>query len=203
MGRIKRTNLPPKAVKARRYRADSLPYLLKDFSKRCAYSGQHLNRAGGLKCMEVDHFDPRSKHSAIQEYSNLFLATRHCNGRKGDNWPSSKERHLGVRFIDPCAEFDYGKHIFEDPSSCKLWSNTPPGRYQIRMCDLNAPHLVEERMSRRRIWTQLKADASIKIARSADFLKIKDIIKALRSQAEEMIPLWPEKSVPSGFKFIE
>ena len=97
--------------------------------------------------MEVDHFDARLKKEVQQKYENLFLASRHCNGAKRDR-PTAKERALGLRFINPCKEWDYGKHIFEDKKTHQLVGVTPEGIYHIRCCDLNAPHLVEERRDR-------------------------------------------------------
>jgi len=73
---------------------------------RCTYSCQHLKRAGGLKAMEIDHFNPHLKGKLIQQYANLFLATRHCNAAKGDAWPTRAEQRLGLRFLNPCVELD-------------------------------------------------------------------------------------------------
>ena len=64
--------------------------------------------------MEIDHFDPRKKEDFIQQYENLFLAKRHCNGAKSKFWPSGAEQALGLRYLNPCREQDYGVHIFED-----------------------------------------------------------------------------------------
>jgi hypothetical protein len=98
--------------------------------------------------MEVDHFNPKKKEHSIQEYSNLFLSTRHCNGAKRDRWPKSKDRQRGIRFLDCCREADYGQHILEDPDTHELVGTTPAGKYHVRNCDLNAPHLVQERRER-------------------------------------------------------
>jgi hypothetical protein len=101
--------------------------------------------------MEVDHFNPNRKRDFIQEYKNLFLSTRHCNGSKRDRWPTNKERKNRIRFLNCCEEPDYGVHIFEDPDDHELVGTTPEGRYHVRNCDLNAPHLIEERAERARI----------------------------------------------------
>ena len=89
MGRIQRGPAPAKRLTRRNYRKVALEPLRRDFQDRCAYSCQHLNRAGGLKCMEIDHFDPRLKNKFIQRYDNLFLSTRHCNGAKAQVWPGT------------------------------------------------------------------------------------------------------------------
>jgi len=134
--------------------------------------------------MEVDHFNPRRKRDTIQRYSNLFLATRHCNGAKRDRWPSGRERQLGARFLNCCEETDYGVHIFEDPDTHEVVGVTPAGRYHVRNCDLNARHLVEERAERARLRTILDAKP-IRIKRG---WSLPEEARALRSVVERMIP---------------
>jgi hypothetical protein len=106
--------------------------------------------------MEVDHFNPNKKNDWLQDYANLFLATRHCNGAKHNRWPSNKDRQLGARFLNCCKETDYGVHIFEDPDTHEVVGITPEGKYHVRNCDLNAPHLVEERAERANLWRLLE-----------------------------------------------
>jgi hypothetical protein len=142
---------------------------------------QHTSRAGGPKCLEVDHFNPNKKREPIQQYTNLFPATRHCNGAKRDRWPSNKDRQLGMRFLNCCAEIDYGVHIFEDPDSHKLVGVTPAGKYHVRNCDLNAPHLVKERADRAEFWRILE-DQRVRIKQGWT------LTEALRSVVENMIP---------------
>jgi hypothetical protein len=168
----------------------ALDALRRDFQDRCAYSCQHLNRAGGLKAMEIDHFDPRLKGKFIQRYDNLFLATRHCNGAKGDTWPTRAEQALGLRFLNPCAEQDYGKHIFEDEATHRLVGATPAGRFHIRMLDLNADHLVAERRERTEIRRLLTKTAfTLRQGRSVE--ETADLAAALKKQVEQMIPELP------------
>src|SRR5689334_18284672 len=112
----------------------AMPFLLADFGGRCAYSLQHVNRIGYM-CMEVDHFNPILRGPARNDFSNLFPATRHCNGSKQGSWPDARLRRLGVRFLNPTKEQDYGVHIFEDPRSHELVGLSPQGKYQIRCCD--------------------------------------------------------------------
>jgi hypothetical protein len=98
--------------------------------------------------MEVDHFNPAHKDKPTQSYSNLYLATRHCNLAKRRKWPNSKEKRAGCRFLDCCSEMDYGVHLFEDSGTHELVGVTPAGRWHIIMCDLNAPHFTDERRRR-------------------------------------------------------
>lgn len=157
--RIKRGPKPDQTITAGNYRAVALQALRRDFNDRCAYSMQHMDHAGGLKCMEVDHFDPRQKHDIIQDYENLLLASRHCNGNKGTFWPSEEQQKNGIRLINPCLEQDYGLHIFEDPDTSELVGATPTGDFHVSKLDLNANHLVRERRRRARI---LRAIANVK-----------------------------------------
>jgi hypothetical protein len=139
--------------------------------------------------MEVDHFDPRQKNNPIQNYCNLFLATRHCNGAKGDYWPAEAEWALDIRLLNPCEEEDYGTHIFEHPVTHRLIGLTRPGRNQIRVCDLNAPHLVEERKQR----TELRAAVvSLKTKAHAQRLNLpSEILTQLEKALGYMIPEIP------------
>lgn len=98
--------------------------------------------------MEVDHFDPSKRNQNPQDYDNLFLSSRHCNLFKGNKFPSEEDRQEGVRLLNPCEESDYNLHLLENPETHELVGVTAAGRYQIRILDLNAPHLIEERSVR-------------------------------------------------------
>ncbi len=144
--RIIRKRKPKKKYTQNTYRK-SLPYLLEDFNRRCAYSLQHVDKVG-MKIMEVDHFNPTLKNAARHRYENLLPATRHCNGSKGQAWPSKEARKQRVRFLNPCVEADYGVQIFEDPNTHELVGTSPAARFHIRVLALNAPFLVNERKER-------------------------------------------------------
>jgi len=191
--RILRGKPPLQKIPRTKYRR-ALPELIRDFDGRCAYSMQHFSRAGGMSCMEVDHFDPRTKKERFQNYNNLFLATRHCNGAKRDR-PTHGDVAAGLRFINPCEDWDYGKYIFEDPISHRLIGTTPQAIYHIRYCDLNAAHLVAERRDRSAI---LKMLTNHFVLRSGiTFDSFSQAVGLLRNQVERMIP---EVPASSGFK---
>jgi hypothetical protein len=153
---------------------------------------QHTNRAGGLKCMEVDHFNPRRKRDAYQKYDYLFLATRHCNGAKRDRWENNNHRKLGARFLNCCEEADYDVHILEDPDTHEVIGVSREGIYHVRNCDLNAPHLVQERRQRAKLWDLIEKTP----VRLRDFggrttvnvQSVMELTEALRKVASEMIP---------------
>jgi len=154
--RIKRGPAPSRRIKRGKERAIALKSLRRDFKDRCAYSMQHALRLGGLKCLEVEHFDPRLKKKLFQDYGNLLLASRHCNGAKREVWPKRRDQDAGLRFLNPCVEADYGVQIFEDPDTHEIYGTTPAARWHIRMLDLNAKHLIFERMERTRRLARIK-----------------------------------------------
>jgi hypothetical protein len=113
--------------------------------------------AGGERHMDIDHFDPTIAGAARNAYSNLMLATHHCNLKKREYWPTIAERRQGIRLLNPCEEMDYGVHLFEDPNTHELVGTTRAGRYHIDICDLNHPTFVFER-KRRSEYLRLKKD---------------------------------------------
>lgn len=165
---------------------EAFPYLIQDFESRCAYSMQHVDTIGD-SLMHIDHFDPRLKKRYKQPYSNLNLASGYCNLSKLTHWPKPREIALGVRFLNPCVEQDYGVHIFEDPISHELQGITPAGIYQILMCDLNARHFVLERHERSVLRSLLTGPGRIK----SNFTPAARAISELRTQFERKIPPIP------------
>jgi hypothetical protein len=188
--RVERSPLKRKFTKSTYRKAK--PFLLRDFGGRCAYSLQHVDRVG-YKCMEVDHFNPTLKGAERNKYSNLFPATRHCNGSKSDEWPSVRARKAGLRFLNPCQEQDYGVHIFEDPRTHELIGLTPAGKYHLRYCDLNAPHLILERKERAQLRALLNScPVTAKIPIPALYgTQTIDCSVLLRAIVDKMIPPIP------------
>ena len=179
--RVRRGPPPEKSIKRRNYR-DALPELMRDFGGRCAYSMQHHVRCGPL---EVDHFDPRLKRELIQNYGNLFPASRHCNGKKSDTWPNKEELASGCRFLNPCEEMDYGEQVFEDPATHRLVGTTRAAVWHIRVCGLNADHLVYERRRRADHWTEIKRTT---VLVKGNHEEVMELIRRFREEVELMIP---------------
>jgi hypothetical protein len=186
MGRVKRGPGPRQRLRAHNYRRLALPFLLKDFQERCAYSMQHSSRVG-MKTMEVDHFNPRLPNRLRHRYTNLFLATRHCNGAKGENWPTRAQMDRGISFLDCCQEQDYGVHIFENAETHRVYGASAAGRYHIRMCDLNAPHFVRERRQRSELNKILTSSPAI-IRDLGRALELVNLLRLLTDIGEKMIP---------------
>jgi hypothetical protein len=187
--RVQRGAGPRHKLKKHNYRDRALPFLLKDFNHRCAYSMQHSSRSG-LKSMEIDHFNPTLPARQRHQYSNLFLATRHCNNSKRENWPTAAQINRGMRFLNCCAELDYGEHIWENSNTHKLYGTSPAGRYHIRMCDLNAPHFVIERRDRAKLRDLLTTRLAI-IRHLEKGVELYNLLVLLGSIADRMIPLIP------------
>jgi hypothetical protein len=147
---------------------------------------------GGPRSKQIDHFDPRRKKDLIQKYTNLFLASAHCNGAKSDTWPTTQEEKKGIRFLNCCRERDYGAVIFEDPTTHMLEGTTPAARWHIEMLDLNADHLITERADRARL-RKLLTEKSLMPRPGFDTEQLSACIEALRKLVESMIPPIPSR----------
>lgn len=189
-GRIKRRIKVDRVFSASTYRK-AKKYLIQDFEGRCAYSMQHYELVG-LKVMDVDHYNCTLSGAPRNEYKNLYLSTRHCNGAKGAKW-RLKDGHRELRLLDPCNEIDYGNLIFENPQTHKLEGTTPSAIWHIRILDLNAPHLVKEREDRA-AFENLKAAAGVDLL-AAVLQAAPEETKVLMNHFEKMIPAIPPTSI--------
>jgi hypothetical protein len=157
---------------------------------------QHRRRAGGAAMlMEIDHFDPTIRGRGRHKYDNLFLSSRFCNNRKQGNWPTASEQAKGIGFLNCCEEIDYGVHIFEDPVTHRVFGVTPQGRYHVRVLDLNAPHLVEERADRAKYsYLLYEAGKTVKQPEAAMMA-----FRVLRTELEYLIPPIEYRKPPPHF----
>src|SRR5262249_35577920 len=125
---------------------------------------------------------------------------------KGQTWPNKAQQRLGVRLLNPCREVDYGEHIFEDPKTHELVGVTPPGRYHIIVCDLNAAHLVRERRDRAKIKALLDKTPVTLVGTVqfdlgsgvAGISALKQAIEALREELSYMIPPIPAPPIATA-----
>lgn len=185
MARVVRKNRPTKKITKNNYRKASFSYLFLDFDGRCAYSMQKVEG----KSAEVDHFNPHKKCDQIQDYNNLFLASRHCNGSKWHTWPSPAQQKKGIRFLNCCEEEDYGECIFEDKNSHELIGTTPAAIWHIITLDLNASFLVKERRKRAEIKEILSRPVQLRNGLASDIMQLlSDALAALKSEKEYLIP---------------
>jgi hypothetical protein len=139
--------------------------------------------------MEVEHFNPNLVAQQRNEYQNLNLASRHCNGAKSDNFTDQDESGGELRLLDPCRENDYGSQIFEDSSTYELVGTTPNARWHIEICDLNADHLIRERRDRAELRDYL-SNRSVIILRDRSHDAVQ-FISGLRRIIDRMIPFIP------------
>lgn len=138
--------------------------------------------------MEIDHFNPKLGGSARHRYRNLMWSTRLCNNAKSDYWPTSEERKTGVRFLNPCEEWDYGVHIFEDPVTHELVGRTPAGKFHVKILRLNQETFIWERRERAKLIQHL---SDIRIFRGTPYSEILALIKEIKEGLEIRIPLIP------------
>jgi len=156
----------------------------------------HHLRSGGTGAMDIDHHDPGKSLWTKNSYDNLFLASRHCNGKKGKRWPKPEQLAAGVRYLNPCKEVDYGHQIFEDPATFEVWGATPAAKYHVRMLDLNAEHLVRERRSRFDLWALWRSKGIVTMRAGANLTDVATGIRVFKSELDLMIPLIAQQPKP-------
>ena len=196
--RIVRRNFPKGKLTRFNYRKRALPCLLVDFSNRCAYSMLHKDMAGGESALDVDHFDPRLKSGYLQSYSNLFPASRHCNGKKQNAWPTREMQAAGIRFLDCTKEHDYDVHILEDPGTHRVFGVTPVGRYHVRVLDLNADVFIRHRKMRTNL--RIFMTETPVIIKPKTFERLRAAIQLTKDFQELMIPVIRYGTPPSAPK---
>src|SRR5438445_3746988 len=108
--RIKRGPAPSGKLRTHNLRTRALPCLLRDFEYRCAYSMRHTYVNGGLRQMDIDHFNPTLKTAARNAYDNLMLAAHSCNMMKKAFWAVPTHDARSVSLLNPCKQMEYGQH---------------------------------------------------------------------------------------------
>jgi HNH endonuclease len=156
---------------------------------------RHTECAGGIRHMEIDHFDPHLKGMARDAYSNLMLATRHCNNMKNDDAPFAHTLGSGTRLLNPTKEADYGHHIFEDPKTHELVGTTAVGKYHIDILDLNHETFVWERR-KRALYLTICGGSPITVLGSFD--RLQQSLKLLHDQFALLIPYIPPPPAGAG-----
>jgi hypothetical protein len=188
--RITRGAAPTGRLTQSNYRTRAMEALRRDFKDRCAYSQRHTFFTG-LSNMDVDHFNPRFYGDRRHQYDNLMWCTHICNVAKSDKWPSKEQERKGLRFLNPCEEWDYGDHIAENPITHELIGKTPAGRYHIRMLRLNDDSFVWERKTRAEFLKELDSPKLL----LGSFEEVRSKIADLRRQIEIFIPPIPYELV--------
>ena len=151
--RIHRRESPP-VMRGRTGYRNAEPYLRRDFGYRCAYCGVHEEIKGGPQAFCIDHFKPRSRGGAVNDYANLYWVCVPCNMIKHDKWPTKEQLDQGYRFADPCFEQDGGIHFVESGDGL-LQPLTRCGEYHISTLRLNRAWLQQHRRDRIHKWSRL------------------------------------------------
>ena len=100
---------------------------------------------------EVEHVTPVSLNGT-DELSNLALACRACNIRKGDSeFGVDESTGETVHLFHPRTS-RWTEHFALDQDSCELTGLTPSGRATIAILDLNHPLQV----AARELWRKLR-----------------------------------------------
>jgi hypothetical protein len=149
---------------------------------------RHAEIAGGLRHMDIDHFDPTLKGSKRNAYSNLMLATHHCNMMKADGWPNASQIAAGQRILNPTKETDYGECLFEDPETHEIIGTTPAGKYHIDVLDLNHETFVFERQKRAE-YSSLVSRSPARV--SGTFDAVYNLLGFVHKQFDLFIPAIP------------
>ena len=102
--------------------------------------------------------------------------------------------HEGIRFLNPCEEDDYGRHMLENPKTHEVFGVTPAGKYHIRVLDLNAPHLVRERRQRAKYYDQLVDRFMIFEAPDSEISIVLELLDFLKELVGDMICPIPYQS---------
>lgn len=124
----------------------------------------HIARRAGHRCeycrapevvfnftFEVEHVNPTSRGGA-DEASNLALACRACNARKGDA-DAARDDETGdtIPLFDPRSD-RWAEHFEYDPDSGALRGLTAVGRATVAQLDMNHPLQLTARV----LWVQLR-----------------------------------------------
>lgn len=110
-----------------------------DCLHRCVYCDLHEDEVGGPMAMEIDHFRPKAQFSHLaNDPTNLVLACRPCNRRKGSAWPArplTACHSQGKGFVDPFKK--KRSHYFEVGVDGTLLGKKEPASYVIDLLNLN------------------------------------------------------------------
>ncbi len=160
---------------------------------------RHMENSGGKRHMDVDHFDPTLRGKKRDAYSNLMLATHHCNMMKNATWTKVAAGGAGaISLLNPCEERDYGKHLFEDAHSHELIGVSERGRLQIDTMDLNHPTFVQERRQRADYFAIKRGAAAYIKGSFVEVLKVIALADAAHNRCIPEIPPPPSIQTPKG-----
>ncbi len=184
MAIISRNETPPTYKNFRSYKR----CLRRDFHFRCGYCTIHEGEfdAGGTKSFCVDHFRPKHLFLDLKcVYSNLYYACRHCNENKGGHWPSEALESAGFRFLDPCVDDYYGRHLFVEPDG-RIVPQSKAGAYTVDHIRLNRPYLKRLRQSRYVVAVQIAVVRKLLDQVEKDYSVPRGAVRVVRDRLAEL-----------------
>lgn len=108
--------------------------LEEDFFGICGYCGKHFEAT--FCDSQIEHFVPKKKFPEFEnKYSNLVLACRVCNNKKGSDWPSEDSlKNItddGKKgYVDPATD-EFDNHL-ERNGDGNIVGKTDVGKYMAK-----------------------------------------------------------------------
>jgi hypothetical protein len=125
------------------------PTVARRAGRRCEYR-RAPEEVFNFPC-EVEHVFPVSRGGADDE-SNLCLACRACNARKGERVSFRDEETQEVTTLFDPRRQRWAEHFTVDPDSGEIIGATPTGRATVACLDLNHPL----QLAARAIWIRFR-----------------------------------------------
>lgn len=148
--RVQRGKGPARNTKLTKanYRKKTLPLLLADFERRCAYClDPDEFRHPSLN--HVEHFNCKLKERARHQYRNLMLACAACNQTKHDK-PVVNPLDKKQRLLNCTEENEFPEHIRENAQG-EWEALTPAGEYHLTAVGLQERCHTAKRHERQKI----------------------------------------------------
>ena len=148
--RVKRGSGPRRNTKLTKanYRKKTLPFLLEDFNRRCAYClDPDEFRHPSLN--HVEHFNCKLRERARHQYKNLMLACATCNLSKHDK-PVVNPLDKAQRLLNCTEETEFPEHIRENRAG-EWEAMTPEGEYHLAVIGLQERCHTTKRYERQKI----------------------------------------------------
>jgi len=109
--------------------------------------------------------------------------------RNGITGPPRRNAKPGPGFLNPCEEWDYGLHIFEDPITHELFGKTEAGKYHVKALRLNRETFVWERRERAKLIEPLNSPQIL--PPSTPFEELRSLIRDIKEHLEILVPEIP------------
>jgi hypothetical protein len=146
--RVKRSHGPKSVMTENTYRKKALPFLLKDFEKKCAYC-LDPNDFRIPSHDQVDHFNCKLRGRNRHYYKNLMLGCAACNHSKHDK-PLVNPFDTEQRLLNCTEENEFIGHIKEEADG--QWvALSKAGEYHLESIGLTVDCHRKKRQERRKM----------------------------------------------------